>query len=333
MVNKDSDIASLSSELQAAQERIRVLEGQLARQAEIMQSLRADSSFREAVIEQASEGVCVCHDVPTHPFVEFTVWNRQMARITGYSMEEINRLGWYQTMYPDPAVQELVRKRMDRMREGDDLRHEHWGITRADGEERLVSISSSILTGSDRTVHVLALMSDITEKDRWRAEARIDDLTQVRNRRGFMEDAGLLFRLAVRQHQPISVAYVDVDGLKAINDRHGHTEGDRVLKAVGTTLLETVRDTDVAGRLGGDEFALVLLGMNSTEATKFSARLHRRLLAAMKDCGWATGVSIGVTTYSGSIPELDAAVANADSLMYKAKAEGKRGIICEDLDE
>jgi diguanylate cyclase (GGDEF)-like protein/PAS domain S-box-containing protein len=331
MVEEDSAIRGLTSELRAAQERIQALEAQLAQQVELTHKLREHSSFREAVIEQASEGVCVCHDIPRHPFVEFTVWNNEMARITGYSLEEINRLGWYQTMYPDPAVRELARKRMDRMRKGDDLRHEHWVITRADGKQRLVSISTSILTASDSSVHVLALMSDLTDRDRWRAEARIDDLTGVRNRRGFHEDAALLLRLAVRQNQPITMAYIDVDNLKAVNDRLGHPEGDRVLEAVGTALLEAVRDTDVVGRLGGDEFALALLGMDAKDAREYSSRLHQRLLEMMQKSGWATGVSIGVATFSGSIPDLDTAVASADSLMYKAKAEGKSELICEEL--
>lgn len=52
----------------------------------------------EAIIEHTAEGLCVCHEVPEHPFVQFTVWNRRMIEITGYTMEEINQLGWYQTV-------------------------------------------------------------------------------------------------------------------------------------------------------------------------------------------------------------------------------------------
>jgi hypothetical protein len=66
-----------------------------------------------------------------------------MIHLTGYTMEEINRLGWYQTVYPDPEVQARAQERMQRMREGEDLLYERWEITRADGVKRTVGISTS----------------------------------------------------------------------------------------------------------------------------------------------------------------------------------------------
>ena len=125
--------------------------------------LRQESTFRTSIIEHATEGLCVCHETIEFPHVAFTVWNDRMTEITGYSMEEINRLGWYQTMYPDPEVQAQVIERMARMRQGDNLLGEGWEITRADGEKRLLSISTSVLQTGDGIAHVLGLMHDITE--------------------------------------------------------------------------------------------------------------------------------------------------------------------------
>jgi PAS domain S-box-containing protein len=90
-----------------------------------------------------------------------------MVEITGYSMEEINDLGWYQSVYPDPEVRERVRRRMERMRQGEDLRNERWEITRADGKRCVLRISTSVLTAKDGTVHVLGLMSDATEEEEY----------------------------------------------------------------------------------------------------------------------------------------------------------------------
>ncbi len=59
------------------------------------------NDFRETIIRTAAEGICVCCSVPHFPFVEFSVWNEQMTELTGYTQEEINRLGWYQSLYPD----------------------------------------------------------------------------------------------------------------------------------------------------------------------------------------------------------------------------------------
>lgn len=333
MKNNNSETMAIQSQLEAAQQQIQELEDQLAHQQEIIQAQQEDYSFREGVIEQAAEGVCVCHDILTDPFVKFTVWNQRMIEITGYTMDEINNKGWYQSMYPDPEVQKRARERMDRMREGNDLHFERWEITRANGEKRYIAISTSIVTAKDGSVHVLGLMHDFTKEERLQTEAnlaRIDELTQVNNRRGFIDDARLLFKLAARQTQPISFVFLDVDNFKTVNDSLGHAEGDRVLKALGNTLLGLIRSTDVVGRLGGDEFALVFLGMKASEAKLSITLLHQRLLKMMRDHGWKLGVSMGVISFSDSIPGIEDAMEYADTLMYKAKKEGKSRLIFEE---
>jgi PAS domain S-box-containing protein len=128
------------------------------------EKLREEYSFRKAIIERAAEGLCVCHATAEYPYAKFTVWNDRMIEITGYSLEEINRLGWYQTVYPDPETREKARLRMERMRQGNDLHSEEWEIIRADGEKRILNISTSQLIISDNIVHIMALMLDVTER-------------------------------------------------------------------------------------------------------------------------------------------------------------------------
>jgi PAS domain S-box-containing protein len=130
------------------------------------QALEREFSFRTAIIERAGEGLCVCHAIDTYPYTAFTVWNNRMTEITGYTMDEINQLGWYQAMYPDPELQTRARARMDRMRYDDDLLAEEWEITHAGGEQRIVAISTSLIATGDGTTHVLALMHDTTERKR-----------------------------------------------------------------------------------------------------------------------------------------------------------------------
>jgi len=141
------------------------------------EALREELSFRAAVVDHAAEGFCVCHQTPEFPYVRFTVWNDQMREITGYTMEEINRCGWYQTMYPDPEVSERARLRMEGMRHGDDIRAEEWEVSHADGRARTFSISTSILKDDGGTPHVLAMILDVT--DRRRATAIIERHQQV----------------------------------------------------------------------------------------------------------------------------------------------------------
>ncbi len=130
------------------------------------EALESEVSFRNSIVKGAAEGLVVCHEIPDFPYVAFTEWNDRMTEMTGYEMEEINRLGWYQTVYPDSEIRERAMERMSRMRHGDDLHGEEWVITRKDGEKRVVRISTSVLRTPDDCVHVLALMDDVTERRR-----------------------------------------------------------------------------------------------------------------------------------------------------------------------
>jgi PAS domain S-box-containing protein len=89
-----------------------------------------------------------------------------MTEITGYTMAEINRRGWYQALYPDPVVQTRAVERMQCMREGDDLHTEEWPVVRADGEPRIFSISTAVTRIGEGGAHVLGLMRDVTEQRR-----------------------------------------------------------------------------------------------------------------------------------------------------------------------
>ncbi len=130
------------------------------------EALLQEYGFRNAIIDHVAEGLCVCHETKEYPFVKFTIWNERMAEITGYTLEEINRLGWYQTVYPDPELRAKATERMQRMWQRDDLRDEEWEITRADGNKRVLIISSSVVKSDDGLIHVMALMQDISERKR-----------------------------------------------------------------------------------------------------------------------------------------------------------------------
>jgi PAS domain S-box-containing protein len=135
-------------------------------------ALAEQHSFRAAIIERAAEGLCVCHAIDSFPYVAFTVWNDRMIELTGYTMEQINARGWYQSLYPDAVVQARAIERMERMRHGEDLLAEEWEIARADGAKRVVTISTSLLATADGSTHVLALMQDVTERKRAEAALR-----------------------------------------------------------------------------------------------------------------------------------------------------------------
>ncbi|MDM8521789.1 response regulator [Desulfococcaceae bacterium HSG8] len=125
--------------------------------------LEAESEFRAGIIKFAAEGICVCYETGGFPYLRFSEWNDRMTEITGYTMDEINRSGWYQTMHPDHDVQQKAKKRVERMTQGDQLEREEWEITAKDGKKRVLSISTSTVVTGEGTPCTLAVMHDLTD--------------------------------------------------------------------------------------------------------------------------------------------------------------------------
>ncbi|MDD5300118.1 MAG: PAS domain S-box protein [Gallionella sp.] len=121
-------------------------------------------AFTESVINAEVDALAVCHGIAESPYVRFTIWNPSMEALTGYGMEEINRLGWYQTLYTDAEVQEQAQQRMERMRQGEHLYGEEWTITRKNGAHRVVQIHTVTVAEDNVGVHILAVLRDITER-------------------------------------------------------------------------------------------------------------------------------------------------------------------------
>jgi len=161
---------------------------------------------------------------------------------------------------------------------------------------------------------------------REKALARIDYLTGAHNVRAFHEIAEAECMRASRYPQPFTLAYVDLDGFKLVNDRLGHSEGDRVLRVVAQTLRAGIRRPDTLARLGGDEFALLLPQTDLESAKVFLPRLQEELLAAMRRNEWRVTFSIGALTCPFAPAVLGDVVREADELMYEVKKSGRNAI-------
>ncbi|HWS56862.1 MAG TPA: GGDEF domain-containing protein [Pyrinomonadaceae bacterium] len=159
-----------------------------------------------------------------------------------------------------------------------------------------------------------------------RESARTDYLTGATNGRFFAELAEAEINRARRHGHPFTVAYMDVDNFKLVNDRLGHSAGDRLLRSVADTLRRQVRAIDVVARLGGDEFALLLPETDADAARTAVARVRRSLLASARRGGWPVTFSIGVVTFDEPPASVDELLRAADALMYEAKRLGKNSV-------
>jgi diguanylate cyclase (GGDEF)-like protein len=153
--------------------------------------------------------------------------------------------------------------------------------------------------------------------------AQTDALTGLFGRRAFLERLEHDLALAQRRNSFISIAFVDLDDFKAVNDRHGHAEGDRVLLTIGRALSQVIRRADTAARLGGDEFALILPDTGSDGARRLIGEVVRRIEQALAAGATAVTCSVGVVTYADARVTVENALAAADALMYDVKRTGK----------
>lgn len=158
-------------------------------------------------------------------------------------------------------------------------------------------------------------------------ETRHDPLTGLENRRSFERALDLEMERARRTEVPVSLALLDLDDFKAINDLHGHGAGDLVLAEMGRLLSGFVRRYDTAARIGGEEFALILSGVTQGKARMILEQLLaavRGLRISLDGAELAVTCSIGLTSYRGkSDTPLTALVALADEALYRAKRSGK----------
>jgi diguanylate cyclase (GGDEF)-like protein len=159
--------------------------------------------------------------------------------------------------------------------------------------------------------------------------SRIDPLTGIPNRRSFFERLEVEKNRARRLGNPLTLAYLDLDHFKNVNDTFGHSTGDRLLRIVAQVMSEGVRRSDAIGRLGGDEFAVLLPDIAGASAAAALDKLRNSFHAAMKEHEWPVTLSIGVVTFEPPPESAQEMISAADRAMYEVKKAGRRRSIVE----
>jgi diguanylate cyclase (GGDEF)-like protein len=162
-------------------------------------------------------------------------------------------------------------------------------------------------------------------------QSRIDSKTGLLNASTWEAEAGIELARAVRTHTPLSVALVDIDHFKVVNDTHGHLVGDKVLRAVTDAIRSQLRNYDLAGRFGGEEFAVLLPHAREPDAISIAERLRTHVAGMaipVDDLDESAGyvrltISVGVASLDGVSRELTDMMAAADAALYHAKETGR----------
>jgi diguanylate cyclase (GGDEF)-like protein len=202
----------------------------------------------------------------------------------------------------------------------------------APGGNPLVSLWNEAVRLAGFVVVSIALgaLRRVLEKEKHLA--RQDPLTGIANSRVFRELLAAEIGRARRYGRPLTLAYIDLDDFKAVNDRHGHGAGDELLKTAAAALEDSLRKTDTIARIGGDEFAVLLPETGGRHAREVMVRLQDRFCTAMRGHPTPANISIGVAAFERPPEAPDEVIGAADGLMYQAKAAGKNTLVLRIMD-
>jgi diguanylate cyclase (GGDEF)-like protein len=154
--------------------------------------------------------------------------------------------------------------------------------------------------------------------------ARTDGLTGCLNQAALHDTLRRELDRCNRTEQKLSLAIVDMDDFKQVNERHGHLAGDEVLRRVGHALQAAVRPYDVVGRYGGDEFAIVAIEAGESDAREIATRAIKRVVSELTDLEVASGATAGVAEWRPGDTSTDL-IARADRALLHGKHQGRRG--------
>ncbi len=277
--------------------------------------LTTESRRFAATFEQAAVGIA--HVAPDG---QFLLINDRFCEIAGHPREALLTHGFQQITHPEDLEVDLHHVE-DLLAGGKKTYSMEKRYIRDNGKTVWVNLTVSLVRDSvGQPEFFVAVIEDISDRKQAEVDARHDPLTGLLNRRGMERriDLGLCDRRGVEL--PLAVVYADLDGFKAINDEHGHAEGDRMLIAIAKELNQVLRTNDTLARIGGDEFVVL---MPSTDA-QAAEHAIARMVAAVEDCGSNNACKLSMSA-GAVIVEVgcswDAAevIGRADRLMYKAK--------------
>ncbi|GAM09750.1 putative protein [Geobacter sp. OR-1] len=188
--------------------------------------------------------------------------------------------------------------------------------------------TASLISNTVTNLGFYCLFSIITHRSRVMYDhekllSRTDHLTGLLNNRSFYEIAQNYLCIMKRTNSPFSIAFIDLDNFKEINDQYGHDIGDTVLKDVADSIISTIRVTDKAARFGGDEFVIIFPDTSSDTIALIMGKITAAVSARMNAFNYNVSFSAGVVCCSEPAQSLDELIIQADKLMYEVKNSGK----------
>lgn len=193
-------------------------------------------------------------------------------------------------------------------------------------EDLVIAVVAPLVIAPLMTVQILRLLLQLDETEqRLRILSYTDDLTQVYNRRYFMQYIDQEFKRAQRYGETFSIAILDLDNFKEINDTWGHLVGDEVLRALPDVFRAGVRKSDICARYGGDEFVFLFPKGDRQQSQAWASRLYETFAATaleIQSLQIRPLFSMGIAVFDSTMENFDEMLKRADEALYQAKALG-----------
>ncbi|MBV8124043.1 MAG: EAL domain-containing protein, partial [Paucibacter sp.] len=248
--------------------------------------------------------------------------------------------GWSATGVTGVSVEALIPQHLQARHESERMRfvtaprtrpiesgRTQWAVRR-NGESFPVEVARVPQTFSGGHT-ALYIVRDVTERQRLEQsllrQALHDPLTELPNRRHFLNSLTKALARAERHGGTLAVLFIDLDHFKHVNDTHGHSHGDELLRQVARRLSETLRAGDLLARMGGDEFALLLQDAKADDAAAVASKVLSVLEQPIfyEEQTMKVGASVGITLFPADGRKVEELLSNADLAMYRAKGDGR----------
>jgi diguanylate cyclase (GGDEF)-like protein/PAS domain S-box-containing protein len=259
----------------------------------------------------------------------FTFINPVTLRITGYSEEEIIGKHYKMLVHPD-KFKEIIKLLVSQYENRVQNTYHEFPIITKDGHEIWLGQNTQLLVEDDHVSGFQAVARDITERKMMEAEilalSITDQLTGLYNRRGFLSLAEQQLKLAKRNKSGMLLFFIDMDGLKWINDTLGHEEGDKALIETANLFKASFRTSDIIARLGGDEYAALAIEITEKNSEIITGRMKVLIDTQnnQKNRRYKLSISVGYSYYDPENPcSIDDLIERADKLMYEQKQKKK----------
>lgn len=285
-------------------------------------------------VQESIRNLAQALDATTDPILmtdakaRITFVNAALSKLTGYPADEL--IGKTPAILQSGEHDETFYKALRKSLEGGKDFKAHFINRRRDGSIYHVEQNiSPLLDANEHITHYISISRDITERvgaeKALREAATLDKLTKLFNRHHGEKVLSDAQSAAANDDHSVCILMGDIDHFKAVNDRHGHPVGDRVLRDVARILRQSVRANDPIIRWGGEEFLILLRNCDQTRAVELAERIRKRVESHRdEDVGQVT-MSLGLASLTNG-ESIDQLITRADQALYSSKRSGRNRV-------